>query len=98
MAFVVAWRMVALRTTVEVSPNTKLIEAFEEDEVLYLKAEGRKKGLKMNTAKDALYLIARFGGFTGSYKRPGWQVLWQGWIKFYERVEGFKLGKEVYSG
>ena len=97
MAFVVAWRMVALRTVVEISPETKLTKAFQKDEILYLKAQSRDKGLKMKVVKDALYLIARLGGFTGSYKRPGWQVLWQGWIKFYFHVEGFKLAKKVYS-
>ena len=97
MAFVVAWRMVAMRTVVEVSPNEKLSKAFEEEEALYLKAEGYKRKLEMKVVRDALYLIARFGGFTGSYARPGWQVLWQGWIKFYERVEGFKVAKEFYS-
>ena len=97
MAFVVAWRIVSLRTVVEVSPNSNLRGAFEEDEVLYLKAEGRKKRLEMKVVKDAVYLIAKLGGFTGSYKRPGWQTLWKGWIKFYERVEGFKLAKEIYS-
>ena len=75
MAFVVAWRMVALRTVAEISPDSKLNRAFEEEEVLYLKAEAKGKGLEMKFVKDALHLIARFGGFTGSYKRPGWQIL-----------------------
>lgn len=97
MAFVVAWRMVALRTIAEVSPKAKVGKAFEEDEVLYLKAEAKGKGLKMSLVGDALHLIARLGGFTRSYARPGWQILWQGWIKFYERVEGFKLAKKIYS-
>ena len=90
-------RIVSLRTVVEVSPNSNLRGAFEEDEILYLKAEGSKKRLEMKVVKDAVYLIAKLGGFTCSYKRPGWQILWQGWIKFYERVEGFKLAKEIYS-
>ena len=97
MAFVVSWRMVALRTVTEVSPREIIQKAFEENEVLYLKAEGKSKGLDIKVVKDALFLIAKIGGFTGSYSRPGWQVLWQGWARFYERVEGFKLAKKIYS-
>ena len=95
MAFVVAWRIVALRTVIEVSPETMVKEAFTEDEVLYLKAEAKKIGLRMKTVKDGLILIAKLGGFTGRYKNPGWIILWQGWMKFYERVSGFMLARET---
>ncbi len=45
MAFVVAWRMVALRTVVEISPNAPIEESFTEDEIEYMKAEAKLKGL-----------------------------------------------------
>ena len=70
-------------------------EAFTEDEVLYLKAEAKKIGLRMKTVKDVLILIAKLGGFTGRYKNPGWIIIWQGWMKFYERVSGFMLARET---
>jgi len=94
MAFVVAWRLVALRTVVEVAPKTAVIKAFTPEEVAYMKVQAKKFDLPMKTVKDGLYLIARLGGFTSSYERPGWQILWQGWIKFFERVEGFILARE----
>ena len=97
MTLVVAWRMLSLRTVIEVSPDSNFKGAFEEDEISYLKAEGHKKRLEMKVVKDALYLTSRLGGFTGNYKRPRWQTLCQWWIKFYKRVEGFRLPKEVYS-
>ncbi|MCY4513258.1 MAG: IS4 family transposase, partial [Bdellovibrionales bacterium] len=98
MAFVIGWRIVALRTIEEVSPNIPLKKGFEEDEVLYIKAQAKEKNLgRMKTIKDGLRLIAMLGGFTGAYKRPGWQILWQGWMKFYERVSGYKLAKNEYS-
>ena len=97
VAFVVAWRLVALRTIVEISPKEKIENAFEEDEVYYLQAVGDEKNFDMKIVQDAIGFIARLGGFTESYQRPGWQVLWQGWIKFYERVEGFRLAKNIYS-
>jgi hypothetical protein len=94
MAFVVAWRLVALRTVVEVSPNTSVAKAFTPDEVAYMKAQAKKFKLAMKTVEDGLFLIARLGGFTGRYERAGWQILWKGWIKFHERVSGFILARE----
>lgn len=98
MAFVIAWRMVALRTVAEVSPKAPIEEAFTEDEIEYMEAEARGKGIPLNNISDALFFIGRLGGFTGRYKRPGWQILWQGWMRFYERVEGFTVAKNLYSG
>ena len=98
MAFVVGWRLVALRTVVETAPDTPIEEAFTDDEVFYMKTQAEEFELDMETVKDGLYLIARLGGFTGSYARPGWQILWQGWIKFYERVLGFSLARKTFSG
>ena len=59
-----------------------------------MKAQSRKLGLLINNVKDGLIMIARLGGYTGRYSKPGWQILWQGWIKFYERVAGFILALE----
>ena len=95
LAFVVAWRLVALRTVVEVAPETPVKKAFIPEEVEYLKSQAKVFDLEMKTVKDGLYLIARLGGFTNSYERPGWQILWQGWIKFHERVEGFMLARKT---
>lgn len=97
MAFVIGWRIVALRNAVDVNPDEKLTNGFNNDEIAYLEAEGRKNKIPMETIKDALYFIARLGGFTGRYPRPGWQILWQGWMTFYPRVEGFILAKSSYG-
>ena len=48
--------------------------------------------------KDAIYFIGKLGGFTDRYARPGWQILWQGWMKFYERVAGFTLAMKSLRG
>ena len=98
MSFVIAWRMVALRTVAEVSPETPIKEAFTSDEVDFIKAAAKEKEMDMNNVSDAIYFIAKLGGFTGRYKRPGWIILWQGWMRFYERVEGFLVAKKLFSG
>jgi len=97
MAFVVAWRMVALRTVTEVSPTTSIEQAFTADEVGYMKAQAKGFELPMKNVSDAIYFIGRLGGFTGRYKNPGWQILWQGWMKFYERVAGYIVAKSEFS-
>jgi hypothetical protein len=96
MAFVVAWRLVALRTVAEIAPKTPIAEAFLPDEVDYLKIQAKEFDLPMKNVKDGLLLIGRLGGFTGRYERPGWQILWQGWMKFYERVAGFTLARKAF--
>jgi len=98
MAFVIAWRMVALRTMSEVSPATPIKDAFTEDEVGYMNAQAKKLKLPMKNVNDAIMFIAKLGGFTNRYKQPGWQILWQGWMKFYERVEGYLVAKEEFGG
>lgn len=97
MAFVIAWRIVAVRTIAEHSPETKISEAFTPDEEYYLKAIGKKQGKKMETVDQALEHISRLGGFTGRYARAGWQILWTGWMRFSERVEGVALTRETMA-
>ena len=82
MAFVVAWRIVALRTVVEVAPETPIEEAFTEEELQYMKEDANQKEEQMITVQDALIFIGKLGGFTGRYERPGWIILWQGWMRF----------------
>lgn len=98
MAFVIGWRMVALRTVSEVSPGLPLENGFTEDEQDYLKVIGKKEEREVKTIEDGLDYIATLGGFTRNYKRPGWIILWQGWMRFYERVEGFVLARDFSSG
>jgi len=93
MAFVIAWRIVAVRTITDASPDGEISTGFTKEEESYLKAEAKKMKLEMNTISDAIYLISKLGGFTDRYEKAGWQILWQGWMRFYERVEGFILAR-----
>lgn len=96
VAFVIGWRLLALRTVSEITPDTPIQDNFDEDEVEYLKVEAGKKGISMRTVKDATFFIARLGGFTGAYARPGWIVLWKGWVKFTQHIYGYSVAKERY--
>ena len=48
-------------------------------------------------ARWACLAIAKLGGFTDTKRtgRPGWDTLWHGWLRLQERVEGFRLAKQM---
>ena len=54
MAFVVAWRILAMRTVEEVNGKTNINKAFTEDEVDYLKAHAKVFRIKMKNVEDAM--------------------------------------------
>jgi hypothetical protein len=93
IAFVVAWRMVALRSIAIHQPDTLVKHSFTPEEVKYFEAESKKSNIKILTVTDAVYFIAQLGGYikTKSNPRPGWITLWKGFMTFNERVEGFSL-------
>lgn len=95
VCFIIGWRIVATRTLAIHSKKEKLEESFCPTEVSYLKAQAKKMGLKMKFLHDAINLIAKLGGFTSSYENPGWIVLWQGWIRFYERSDNASNSSEI---
>lgn len=92
--YVIAWRMVFVRNVAEIDKESPIENAFEKDEVDYMRMEAPDDGI--STVQDGLMFIARMGGFTHRYDHPGWVILWQGWTKFYERVTGYKLYKKVH--
>jgi len=96
IAFVVAWRLVALRTIAILEPDKPINESFSPEEVEYFEAESKKGKIKIKTVKDAVYFIAQLGGYiqSKSNPRPGWITLWKGYMTFNERVEGFSLALE----
>ena len=96
MAFVVAWRMLALRTIGEIDGKVDIRKAFTEDEADFLNIQAKHVGMKMENVEDATLVIAAIGGFTKKYKKPGWQVLWVGQMRFYDRVLGFQLAKKFW--
>ena len=96
MAFVVAWRMLALRTIGEIDGKVDIRKAFTEDEADFLNIQAKHVGMKMENVEDATLVIAAIGGFTKKYKKPGWQVLWTGQMRFYDRVLGFQLAKKFW--
>ncbi len=93
IAFVIAWRLVALRTIAILEPDMPIENSFSKEEIKYFKAESKKGKVVIKTVKDAVYFIARLGGYirSNANPRPGWMTLWKGYMTFNERVDGFSL-------
>jgi hypothetical protein len=89
-----AWRLLALRSVAD-DPTTPASAVLDPDEVHVLRKLSRD--IKLNhrpTAEQALYAIARLGGHFPQNGRPGWKVLWTGFQKLLNRVEGYRLARE----
>jgi transposase-like protein/DDE family transposase len=89
-----AWRLLALRSVAD-DPTIPVSTVLDADEVHVLRKLSRD--IKLNdcpTAAQALYAIARLGGHFPQNGRPGWKVLWTGFQKLLDRVEGYRLARE----
>jgi hypothetical protein len=73
---------------------------LERDEWRMLWRVDRKKAplpVSPPSTAWACLAIARLGGFLDTKRtgRPGWDTLWQGWLRLQERVEGLRLAREL---
>src|SRR5690606_35632108 len=87
-----AWRLLALRAAADdQAPATTVLEP---DELRVLRALSPDSRLPTApTIAQALAAIARLGGHFPQNGRPGWRVLWTGFHKLRERVEGYRLAR-----
>jgi hypothetical protein len=89
-----AWRLLALRSLAD-DAATPASAVLDTDEVHVLRRISRDIKLGDNpTAAEALYAIARLGGHFPQNGRPGWKVLWTGFQKLLDRVDGYRLARE----
>jgi hypothetical protein len=88
-----AWRLLALRS-LATDPTVAAITVFDPDELHVLRQLAPDVPLPPTpTAKEALHALARLGGHFPQNGRPGWQVLWTGFHKLRDRVEGYRLAR-----
>lgn len=88
-----AWRLLALRS-VAGEVTAPLGPILKPDELHVLRTISRDIRLGPTpTAVEALAAIARLGGHFPQNGRPGWKVLWIGFHKLHERVEGYRLAR-----
>jgi hypothetical protein len=87
-----AMRLLWLRQTAQLSPDTPATEVVSQELVLLVTLLDKRPGAALTT-KQLWHTIARFGGYLDrkSDPPPGWQTLWQGWIYIQTVLEGVRL-------
>lgn len=99
-----AVRLLRMRTLARTCPDAAATEVLDEAEVQVLRALAprlapRQLPSSTPTLAEALYLLALLGGYMGSRSnpQPGWLILWRGYERLRERVEGFLLARSLDS-
>ena len=100
----VAVRLLRLRTLARTCPEAAATQVLDETEVEVLvrlapRLAPRQVPSSTPTLAEALYLMALLGGYIGSRRnpQPGWLILWRGYERLRERVEGFLLARSLDS-
>lgn len=87
-----AWRLLALRAAADDQAPAQTV--LDPDELHVLRAMSPDSKLPVTpTTAQALAAIARLGGHFSQNGRPGWKVIWTGFHKLRDRVEGYRLAR-----
>lgn len=95
--YIVAWRLLHLTYMARVDGTSPPSTVLTEDELTVLTKANK---MPIETIAHAVIAIAKLGGYT-SYKNappPGVKVLWLGWRKLDNMVEGYILFKPNIRG
>ena len=88
-----AWRLLALRSVAD-DPNAPASAHLDADELHVLRKLSHDVKLgAAPTAAEAFLAIAIIGGHFKQNGRPGWKVIWTGFQKLIDRVEGYRLAR-----
>jgi hypothetical protein len=96
----IAARMLALRFLAASEPERPCSEIFTTDEwqCLYACSHSSKRlPTSPPSVGWALLAIAKLGGWHDTKRTgiPGWQSLWRGWMRLYERFAGWMLARST---
>lgn len=90
-----AWRLLAVKTFVDLPEPPPATAIFTESQIFLLGALLKDKCKKIlvaePTVKDAMYAIAALGGHIRWNGPPGWQVLGRGFDTFVKAEAGWRL-------
>lgn len=90
----IAWLLLALRSAAD-DPTTPASALLAPEEMHVLRKLAHDVPLDHDpTAAQALTALARLGGHFPQNGRPGWKVLWTGYQKLLDRVEGYRLARD----
>jgi hypothetical protein len=91
-----AWRLLSLRAAVDDdAPASTVLEADELDVLRAVSPDSKLPA--QPTVAEALAAIARLGGHFPQNGRPGWKILWTGFHKLRDRVEGYRLARRHHQ-
>jgi hypothetical protein len=88
----IAWRLLALRSAGDDPVPASAFLEKDELHVLRKLSHDVKLG-PAPTAAQAILAIALLGGHFKQNGRPGWQVIWTGFRKVLDIVEGYRLAR-----
>lgn len=100
MTAFVAVRLLQLKHLSDREPDSQCTEVLSSDEwrCLWLSVEKKKKlPGKVPTLSWACRALGRLGGWKDTQRtgRIGWLSLWRGWDKLQERLEGFRIARQM---
>jgi hypothetical protein len=96
LSWVVAWRILQLTEVVRATPEVPPEAWLGDSELAVLTA---KFGRRPTTVREALRLVAKFGGWPGATRKqdPGTDVLWRGFHDLAVAVATWDLARDTFS-
>jgi hypothetical protein len=88
----IAWRLLSLRWMSRNEDDAPANLVFTAEQLVFLRAvdpDQRNRIPPQPTIKQAMFAIARLGGFLKRNKEPGWQVLGRGLMSFNDMYRGY---------
>lgn len=85
----VAWRLLQLRSLARSQPNAPASDVLTPTQLQVLQRKARDPMPPNPTVADALFAVARLGGFLKHNKVPGWQVIARGFHDLLLMEEGW---------
>jgi hypothetical protein len=92
----IAWRLLALRTLAEETPDAPASDVLDADEVAVLRhlAHARRHALAATpTCEAALWALAALGGHLKRNGPPGWQTLARGYETLTAALAGYRAAR-----
>lgn len=101
---IIAWRIFFITLISRTDPNLPCAELLEEEEWRVLYTKTNKVPPNSNTPpptmKEAIIWIAKLGGYLARKKdlEPGPIVIWRGWKRLFDLVDGWGLAISCACG
>lgn len=94
----IAWRLLALRWMARNERDRPATDIFTAEELALLRhvdGSRRKRLPATPTIRQAMFAVARLGGFLQSNKEPGWQTLGRGLMRLCDLSRGLALARQM---